>query len=510
MRIVIVEDEPQIRDGLEKAIKCYTTYEVVGTASNGEKGLALVKQENPDLIITDIRMPHMDGLEMLKYLYDETVKVNAIILTGFSEFAYAQAAIRYGVLEYLLKPIDMMKMVEVLKQIEMRLMQYKKEIVSVQQLLLNMMISDDAKAIELEEQIKERLSLKCTTLVDLFLIKPTRIEREIYDELIQILSHKLELQFVDNYQIYKLSNEYGILVCIIDVHPNQNLKRLFESKILPNLYTLASCSITYCRYTQEYSLRECIIDLKQLFQYTFSCETTKVLNKEYISQLNFESLKYPRDIENNLKGAIYSRDEEKIKKYYNQFVETIIYSRGKPEEIKEYTAKMAYKLYGMIQEYGLGGQLEFSIQYLSKMMLDSNNKQELVKYLDKIKILLIESERKEVETENFIILRAIGLIRRYYQDDLTLAQVADEVGVTPEYLSKLFVKEININFVSFLRNFRISVAKRMLDSNKYKVFEIAEQVGFRDVKYFNKVFKSVCGVSPLEYKKRNVRKNICP
>lgn len=118
MRIVIIEDEVQIREGLKNAITNLTKHEVAGTAVDGNKGKALIKQEKPDLIITDIRMPVMDGLTMLKDLQNEGMQFKAILLTGYSEFEYAREAIKLGVVDYLLKPVDINNLVATLNKVE--------------------------------------------------------------------------------------------------------------------------------------------------------------------------------------------------------------------------------------------------------------------------------------------------------------------------------------------------------------------------------------------------------
>ena len=105
MRIVIVEDEVKIREGMGKIIEAQTGHVIVGEAADGEEGLQMVLRFKPDLVITDIRMPRKSGLEMLKELYERRIKVHSIILSGYSEFEYAKKAIRYGVDDYLLKPL---------------------------------------------------------------------------------------------------------------------------------------------------------------------------------------------------------------------------------------------------------------------------------------------------------------------------------------------------------------------------------------------------------------------
>lgn len=117
MKIVIVEDEIRIREGLTKLIsKLDDKYEVVGQAENGQTGLALICRENPDIIITDIKMPVMDGLQMLEEIQEKGLQIKTIVLSAYSEFEYARGAMRMGVKEYLVKPIAVTVFSETLPQ----------------------------------------------------------------------------------------------------------------------------------------------------------------------------------------------------------------------------------------------------------------------------------------------------------------------------------------------------------------------------------------------------------
>ena len=117
MRIIIVEDE--INSGrYGKLIESLTDHIVLGEASDGEEGLDLVLRFKPDLVITDIRMPKMDGLEMIRRLYEQKIPVHAVILSGYSEFEYAKKAIQYGADDYLLKPLAVDDVQDMLEKIE--------------------------------------------------------------------------------------------------------------------------------------------------------------------------------------------------------------------------------------------------------------------------------------------------------------------------------------------------------------------------------------------------------
>ena len=122
MKIVIVEDEIRIREGLMKLLeRIDQNYQVVGEAENGKAGLELILESKPDLVITDVQMPIMDGLEMLRCLQEKQPLPKVIILSAYSEFSYAQQAIKLGVSEYLIKPIIINELTQSLRSIEQQL-----------------------------------------------------------------------------------------------------------------------------------------------------------------------------------------------------------------------------------------------------------------------------------------------------------------------------------------------------------------------------------------------------
>ena len=121
MRIVVVEDEVKIREGIARLIESQTGHVVLGEAVDGREGLEMILRFKPDLVITDIRMPNMDGLEMAKRLYEQKLPLHVVILSGYSEFEYAQKAIRYGVDEYLLKPLDIDDIKNMLDKVEKKI-----------------------------------------------------------------------------------------------------------------------------------------------------------------------------------------------------------------------------------------------------------------------------------------------------------------------------------------------------------------------------------------------------
>ena len=127
MRILIVEDEVRIRTGIAKLISTHTVHTVVGEGKNGQEGLEMILRFHPDLVISDIRMPIMDGLTMVKEAREKGADCHFVILSGYSEFEYAQKAIRYGVEDYLLKPLAPEDVSSLLNKIEKEVEQEEKE-----------------------------------------------------------------------------------------------------------------------------------------------------------------------------------------------------------------------------------------------------------------------------------------------------------------------------------------------------------------------------------------------
>jgi two-component system response regulator YesN len=243
------------------------------------------------------------------------------------------------------------------------------------------------------------------------------------------------------------------------------------------------------------------MELKDLFSYTFDYGSEVILDKQLVEKLKFTPISYPMDIENRIRKEIINGDYEKALKTSNKFKELIIESKGKPELIREYTARFCSGVYNIAKEYNTQPEPLLIFHYFINNIIESKTKTDLILNYEKIVNTILAVTDDEMDVDNLTVLKVINFIRDNYSENITLSDAANLVGITPEYLSKLFNQKINVNFVVFLRNFRISIAKRMLLSGKYQIQEVADHVGFKDPKYFNKVFKSVCGISPSEYKK---------
>lgn len=504
MRIVIVEDEPKTKDGLIKIINKFTEYEICGIASNGVEGSKLIRELKPDLIISDIQMPEMDGLTMLRGLELEDIPYYALILTGFSSFEYVRTALHLGVVDYVLKPVDVESFISVLHETEAKIVRERSEKINSAQLIWSLMTCESRMKEQMIQQLSKLLMVNDKMEITLFLVKPDSLDQETVGEMIQCIKDKLNSICTMNFHVIHLSFSDGILVLILDTEKNKLLNKMFSTHILPCLNEIGSCHCSYTTMAGLTNLEDSIAELKGLLSYAFVYGNEVILDKQMVEVLKFSQIIYPVDLENRIRKEIINGDYEKALKISNKFKELIIESKGRPELIREYTARFSSSIYNMAKEYNAQPEPLLIFHYFINNIIESKSKADLIFNYEKIVHTILSVNDEEMDVENLTVLKVINYIRDNYNKNITLSEAANLVGVTPEYLSKLFYQKINVNFVVFLRNFRISIAKRMILSGKYRIQEVADHVGFKDPKYFNKVFKSVCGISPSEYKKVTV------
>lgn len=503
MRIVVVEDEPRTRDGLINMIERYTKNEICGIAANGIEGLRLIREMKPDLVITDIQMPEMDGLAMLQELEREEPGSgrHALILTGYSSFDYARTALHLGVVDYVLKPIEVEGFVSLLLETEAKISREKSEKISDAQLLWSCVASEPEKKPALLRQLSERLHLDAETEITLYLVRLDQLEPDAAGRMMQEIRDRADDCCRSKVCVTHQPLANGILVLVGEADRNGILTRMFADKVLPFLKKAGGCCSSRTSIVGLEGLEEAIAELTSLLPFVFSYGSDVVLDRQMVDRLQFSPICYPVDLDNRIRKEIMAGDYEKALRTARRFQEMVIESDGKPELIREYTARFASSAYNVAKEYGSSSEPLLIYHFFINHIIESRTKDDLVRNYEMIMNTLLGGRNIEADVDNLSVLKVINYIRDNYGSNVTLSEAAELIGVTPEYLSKLFFQKINVNFTVFLRNFRISEAKRMILTGKYRIQEIAEHVGFNDPKYFNKVFKSVCGVTPSEFKK---------
>lgn len=533
-KMMIVDDEQEVRQGIIKKIDWqHYHFEVVGEAENGIEALDVIEDNVPDVVITDISMPLMDGLALTATIRDRYPTVRVVILTGFDDFKFAQQAIRYGVSDYILKPVlpkDIGELMDKLKKEideeiadkedrEKLQRHYRDSMPILKDSFLTSMILDTPDINEIEKKVSffdmnlRGNSFACAVIsldaesvgeelnnetdIELMKFAVTNITQEILDR------HCLGEAFLyDNMTVVVsgLESDERVTVCnkLISVleEIRQNVEKYLKLTVTVGLGSIygrldrAKESYRYAVTALEYKL--VMGSNKVIFLDDIEPESTDMVlfdeNKErtLISSIKFGK---ERDVLQAVEGLFdhLSGVKASIKEYYLYFME-IISAMSKLARTFEVDAVNVLR-----DNYGI-----------DQLIREFNTMDEVKEWLTRLCLELQEQvSSKRLNATQVLLEKAKDYIEKHYADhELSVQKLADHLYISSSYLSLIFKKEANQTFLKHLIEVRLTAAKELLSDPNIKVTEVAERVGYPDVSYFSYFFKKNFGVSPREYRNK--------
>ena len=503
MRIVIVEDEILIREGVVRlAGRVDPTFVFVGEADNGRDGLELILTAKPDLVITDIRMPDMDGLEMLSAVRAHGLACHAIVLTAYSEFAYAQQAVRLGVVEYLLKPIVMEDFIRALRQAEKLIHDGAPDGVRHPEALhsLRAVYRTALEGTGLDGDVRNYLrnayAIDADGLFTAVLLYAGGVPDHADTEAAHALKQILCEQHGDCARLIELEEEHALV--LINAGGSDGLEPLLHE-------TLASTRFVIC-YTQcmgVNALRDAV--RRALDRVACNIATgERFLNLNRIPDIAYRAFSYPLAMENRARDAIWSRDVKRVEREFAAFLDAAFSPQGpyNPKEIKECYVRFLWALLNDARECGYPGAQGANSQMLLEQTTAALTRDELYAARDRLLDVLRTPQTMSQAQPGEMVSRARAMIHEFYTTGITLEEISEKLCVTPEYLSQQFHKEIGVNYSAYVRALRVDKAKELLRTTELKVYEVAKRVGYTDSKYFARVFKAETGRMPCGYRTR--------
>ena len=421
IRMLIVDDEYYIRLGIRNAIDWESIdVEIVGEAEDGEQGLLMALELKPDLILMDIRMPFMDGLELMEKIASEHPGCGIIVLSGYDEFEYAQRAIKFGVLDYLLKPIDKQKLKETVQNAssavrKRRSVQHYQELVDQEQTSIRTQFLRDLIFGKITSE--EEISSRCRTL-------------------------DLPLSNSPCQAIFVRLDDYSLLERQLSAEELRSLRESITSHLSEHFLLGRS----FMGMIADISPEEWAVILTHIN--TVSCEERE------------------KELHENMAGFL-SALEESISHTVSVSISSVCSSPGMLSDTCQ-AARLANKKY---------------LPCTNSVVWPDTSRADGI--------------RQEVQ-------EALNFIRLHYGEDITIQQVAYALYLSPYYLMHIFKNDVGKTFNTFLTEYRMEMAKELLKTPGCRIYEIASQVGYSDVKYFNKLFKKHTDLTPSEYIKINI------
>ena len=474
-KILIADDEKLIRAGIKKILEgsLGSSIEVL-EAKNGRDAFELCTTSLPDILITDIRMPGMDGTELMEHLAVLPQKPAIIVLSGFDDFSYAQSAISSGALAYLLKPVDEK---ELLSAVEKALSGVRREQQQKNEEKLRSLISDGIMEAGSSFDVNEfsKTGVCCVSFAS-------------------CLCNKNSVPVFENLRHYILDRKRNFMTVLFS---EEDISRLEENLLALDEDTcyVAGISRPSSQITELRRLRH---ESFTAFLASFFAEKKRGVFK-YTEELSVSDFTEADTAFNKVLASLdLLNDEEVRKNLKNMFNFDGIESEKRAETLHYIRNKIVNNLFNRYPRFNETD----TYLYLKSLMIENIFQAEslaeweayVLDYILYLMELLKNSQGKYAS-----ITKAVAFISKHYKEDITMATVANHVSMNYTWFSEKFKEQMGLNFNDYLKRFRMEQAKRLLEMGTYKVYEVSAKCGFKDVKHFMKVFREMNGMSAGEW-----------
>ena len=516
-KVLICDDEQNIREGLKHIIDWKSLgFEIAGEAASGDAALEKIAEINPSLVLLDIRMPKAYGTDVVKKAREAGFTGKFIILSGYSDFSYAQAVIRYGVEGYLTKPIDEEELEKVVKKAADALKEDKKKKSNMllyrekaKNIILHEIITGGSDELDIGAISQEELNkLGFNAPVYQVVIHEKFGDKEEdpgYD-----FAELLRVDPKDEYEFDSLIEEGNNVLLLKGEAALNKLTRFIDrhmmEDVMPNS-PLDSCFVTFG--SPVYSLDEIYISYEEalsLIKKRFFCEK----GRHFMGYEELAALK--EDRKNSLSEDLLGEYTDKLSGYMLAFnknrlaetmhtLENLLYNAEvSTGEVKMFMTDLMLRLKSKAAHlYDETNDPFASNSEIMTRIHEANYLYEIIFFItEQIRNFMNKVGSASRET---ILDDILYYIDNNYSQSLTLEGIAPLFGYTSAYIGQIFSKTMNESFNSYVDRKRIEHSMELLKDDKLKVYEIASRVGYANVDYFHKKFKKHTGISPAQYRK---------
>lgn len=517
IKVVIADDEKKICLLLKNLIDWNALgMSIAGEAHDGMSAWNLIEEIRPEIAILDIRMPGMDGLKLLQEIRGLGSPVSVILISGHKHFEYAHTALKYGVENYLLKPINREELLEVLLMVK------------------NKIISRNGER-EKQSIMRERLSESMEKVRQNFLMDYQKAPERVSGRSSEEIREKYYLNFREGYFRFYLIHLDGLSGPQSDIvfeYMREKLTSMLKGKVYEEVCARIDASLVCCvNAREEKAAQEMFSQFldKMKQKYYGVCSITVGCSKVY-REINPESL---RQVEDAVRSRIrYGADriifyEEPMNrgdkeegavwlKALSQALEIESPDKVKEcfEDVKALAASREISPASLYERMAVAGSLlegqkaqkdmpvMFLLDQYMEKLSQAATESRLMKYAKEefLSFLNKKTDMREIQDSKYI-RQAKYYIDEHYGNEISLEEVAGSVHINPSYFSSLFKKEQGINFSDYLIQVRIEKAKELLEEGELNVGEVGRKVGYKDQKYFSRLFYKVVGIKPSGYKK---------
>lgn len=508
-KILIVDDESILRNGLKHMCNWEKEgFEVVGEASNGKEALNIISKERPNIVITDVVMPEINGIELTKKIKDNYPEIKVLILSSFSEFNYIRETFKHGVYDYLLKTnVTTENILPILKSMAREIGDIKINNTSVSReeginKWIRDLIENQSNINEVTLELKKYFSEDCFHILiseiyrfDDYNIKREKLKKEITFKVTEYLeAYSTSTLFIKKYIVIVINfNKYKNYKLVDDI--NNMVKELREiykispfsiskesndiNKILDIYKDAIEISEKTFYFLKDVITRNDIRDYKENELYKFDYEKFN----SYLIRLNFNKCK------------------DYIKEYFSYAKKNVLMDEY---SFKRFCQNIIYNTLNSLDTLGYDmSQISRQKMRLFKGIDLANCYNDIV---DLVMEILNDIERVvinelHIKQESIIVGRVKEFVNNNYKKDISVYVISEELNINYNYLSHHFKNETNENLSSYINKVRVEKAKIYLADVKIPISDISEMVGFSEHNYLCKTFKKITNYTPSEYRR---------
>lgn len=503
MNILLVEDEPPILREIKAIIESFQEdYHIVSTATNGQAAIDYLTKhhKNIDVLITDLHIPVIDGLDLLKFVSENMPHILTMILTGYSKFEYAKKAIAYGVFDYLLKPIDEDALRTQLKEAYSKLcLNYFKE---------SSAALESAPITETKTECMTsgyQLAVICVGTFPLQLTSVDSASRELWDQIDLETVLKNNTTLIDNYWIINgaIPSEKNILFSFPSVN-KEEIQNYFINLFAPFMTGPVTVTVAIDNeFHGVHTVHSSVQKLRVFLNKNVRLEKSQIL---YFGEDSITK----KDLDLSLFRRYHTRLTELFQqKNISLFKAELKNCLQKMKQTAMRQFDMFTFLYDLItaciepsRDIPAIKQVDIYASVTDIIML-SDTYEALYENLLSIFDSFFEAMIKEMvytDSRQDTLIKIDSFLKENFTKSINIKQLADQYGFTPAYLSKIFREYKHITPTDYIMSLRIEKAKQLMQTDSTcKIKDIAGFVGYEDSLYFSKVFKKTTGLSPKQY-----------
>lgn len=521
-KLLVVDDEEWIRHGIATAIP-WEKYQiqVTGTAADGTEAVECIKADQPDVVVTDIVMTDMDGVELAGWIQEEELDIKVIILSGYDQFSYAREAMRKGAFDYLLKPVEENSLVETVRRALGELNRerdrtyqassYTKSLSERKELFFMKLLDRKGEGIELNGNEQEYIEIPLSSDQD-YACAVWNFE-DVEKDRLEILAGMMKQAVpkrLDGAACDTIVLQNHILLACACGHPQGNmpgaLLALFqEFDAVCFMAPKSGCCISN-QYKGILGLKRAMAETSAVVTNTL-CLTdgTRMLADDFIR----EQKEYLAACRKYIGALAAGMDMEAREISYQK-------ARELPGEILGIAPRIGKAELGSVlfqMMAGCAANCTRSGVAIEMPVTENNEAVSWVFRLEKkedavrglcgfLDYLYDNISHSDTNTRNHLIRESVNYMEQNFRRDLSAEEMAEHLHISKVYFSQLFSRETGCTFTKYLTNYRMEHAKLLLSTTNDRVYEIAEACGYGDVKYFLKVFKKAAGMSPQAYRER--------